>query len=297
MAVTILLLFVLIIETQASRLKEWNMKSGWIFAAAVALAACGQSPDAPQDSDIVATDGSELDTADAGQLSRASDYVAPDYAKLSGYGEGWYISPGWPGEYPAGFVVLDEGVTLQGRARPNPAAPRDTACTLPRLANYQLWNYPRVSADKLEFFVATKTFPVTLTQDAAVEYVSDAGSMQVLELKQGDQLNYLRYLGEGFAILSFDGTEYDINEAELMDITDIRDSKGEEDEWVRVTCMDGSQPWLLYDEVVAVPGIAPSPITGYGDASDITADQVDSIRFDAELNAAAAAEAADAPLE
>ena len=82
-----------------------------------------------------------------------------------------------------------------------------------------------------------------------------------------------------------------------MDITDIRDSKGEEDEWVRVTCADGSQPWLLYDEVVAAPGIAPSPITGYGDASDIAADQVDSIRFDAEVNAAAAAEAANQPFE
>jgi hypothetical protein len=66
---------------------------------------------------------------------------------------------------------------------------------------------------------------------------------------------------------------------------------------VRVTCADGSQPWLLYDEVVAMPGIVASPITGYGDASDITADRVDSIRFDAEVNAAAAAEAADAPLE
>ena len=273
------------------------MKSGWIFAAAIVLAACGQSSDAPQESDIVATDGSELEAAAGAQPARASDYVAPDFAKLSGYGDGWYISPGWPGEYPAGFVVLDEGLTVQARARPNPAAPQDKACTLPRLANYQLWNYPRVSADKLEFFVATKTFPVTLTQDAAIEYVSDAGSMQVLDLKQGDQLNYLRYLGEGFAILSFGGTEYDINEAELMGITDIQDSKGEEDEWVRVTCADGSQPWLLYDEVVAVPGIVPSPVTGYGDASDITADQVASIRFDAEVSAAVAAEATDQPLE
>jgi hypothetical protein len=276
------------------------MKFGRILAAtsaALVLAACGQSKDAPNESDIIAMDGPELEPGNAGVSATAGDYVQPDFAKLSGYGAGWYISPGWPGEYPAGFVVLDQGITVMGRARPNAAAPQDKACTLTHLANYQLWNNPRVSADQLEFFVATRTFPVTLTQDAAVEFISDAGSMQTLDLEQGDQFTYLRYLGEGFAILSFNGTEYDINEAELMDVTDIQNSKGEEDEWIRVTCADGSQPWLLYDEVVAVNGIVPSPITGYGDATDITIDQVDTIRAEAEQNAVAAEEIANQPIE
>ena len=276
------------------------MKFGSILAAtaaAVVLAACGQSTDAPGESDIIATDGSEIEPENTGRTGPASDYVQPDYAKLSGYGEGWYISPGWPGEYPAGFVVLDEGVTVKARALPNPAAPQDMDCTLPRLANYQLWNNPRVAADELEFFVATRTFPVTLTQDASVEFISDAGSMQTLDLKQGDQFTYLRYLGEGFAILSYEGTEYDINEAELMDVTDIQNSKGEEDEWVRVTCAGGAQPWLLYDEVVAVDGIVPSPITGYGDASDITLEQVETIRAEAAQNAVAVEEFANQPIE
>lgn len=276
------------------------MKFGSILAttvAALVLAACGQSADTPSESDIIATDGSELESEEAGKAGPASDYVQPDYAKLSGYGEGWYISPGWPGEYPAGFVVLDEGVTVKARARPNPTATQEMDCTLPRLANYQLWNNPRVAADQLEFFVATRTFPVTLTQDAAIEFISDAGSMQTLDLKQGDQFTYLRYLGEGFAILAYDGTEYDINEAELMNVTDIQAGKGDEDEWIRVTCADGSQPWLLYDEVVAADGIVPSPITGYGDASDITPDQVETIRAEAAQNALAVEEFANQPIE
>tara|TARA_R110000822_G_scaffold9801_1_gene37604 strand:+ start:546 stop:1379 length:834 start_codon:yes stop_codon:yes gene_type:complete len=277
------------------------MKFGSILAATVAavvLAACGQSADPPSESEIVPNEGNEM--AEPGSLSetpQGSDYVAPDFAKLSGYGEGWYISPGWPGEYPAGFVVLDEGVSVMGRSSPNPAAPQEIDCTLPQLANYQLWNNPRVSADELEFFVATKTFPVTLNQDAQIEYISDAGSMQMLNLKQGEQLNYLRYLGEGFAILSYAGIEYDINEAELMDVTDIQATKGQEDEWVRVTCADAAKAWLLYDEVVAVHGILPSPITGYGDASDITLDQVAGIRAEAEQNAALAASVGEGPVE
>ena len=274
------------------------MKYGWILTAAILLGACGQPKDVPPESDIVPVEDHEM--AEPGSLSetpQASDYVAPDFAKLSGYGEGWYISPGWPGEYPAGFVVLDEGIRVMGRAKPNPASPQDKACTLPQLANYQLWNNPRVSSDELEFFVATKTFPVTLNQDAQIEYISDAGSMQTLDLKQGEQLNYLRYLGEGFAILSYAGTEYDINEAELMNITDIQSTKGQEDEWLRVTCTDGSRAWLLYDEVVTVPGIVPSPITGYGDASDITLDQVEGIRAEAEQNAALAESLGEEPIE
>jgi hypothetical protein len=269
-----------------------DMKLGWYAAAAVLLAACGQATNAPQESDIVEIDDATLDEAPA----LAREYVPPDYSKITSYGDDWYLSPGWPGEYPAGFVILDADVTVDGRTAPDHTKPQDKACSLPQFANYQLWNNKRVAADELEFFVATKTFPVTLTQDANVEYVSDAG-MQVLEMKRGDQLTYLRYLGEGFAILSRDGTEYDINEAELMDISDIRDSKGEEDEWIRVTCGDGTRAWLLYDDVIAELGIVPSPITGYGDAADILPDQVEAIRAEAEANAAAAAAMADEPFE
>ena len=81
------------------------MKFGSILAAtavAAVLAACGQSTDTPSQSDIIATNGSEIEPENTGKAGPASDYVQPDYAKLSGYGEGWYISPGWSGEYPAG---------------------------------------------------------------------------------------------------------------------------------------------------------------------------------------------------
>ena len=82
-----------------------------------------------------------------------------------------------------------------------------------------------------------------------------------------------------------------------MNITDIQATKGQEDEWLRVTCTDGAKAWLLYDEVVTVPGIVPSPITGYGDASDITLDQVEGIRAEAEQNAALAASVGEGPIE
>src|SRR5690606_9627873 len=134
-----------------------------------------------------------------------------DFAALAGYPEGWYVSYGWPGEYPAGFVVLDQGVKLNGRARPNPEAPANVSCTLPQYANYQIWNRDRVERDSLDFSVATKIVPVTMWVDAHIESPGDTG-MQMLHLKAGDTLSYLRYLGEGFAIFGYNGQEYTINE-------------------------------------------------------------------------------------
>ena len=200
-----------------------------------------------------------------------------DYAALAGYPDTWYVSYGWPGEYPAGFVVLDPGVSVDGRARPNKGEPATVSCALPQFANYQIWNRARVEGDELDFIVATKVQTITLSVDANIEYPTDNG-MQMLELKAGDTLSYLRYLGEGFAIFGFDGGEYDFNEAELRDISDLASATITEDQWVDVPCKEGHRAWLLYDEVIAEDSIVPSPIVGYGDAYDIDPDEVEQVR-------------------
>lgn len=251
------------------------MRFGWILPAALMVAACGQegailSAD-PDSSAVVET--SVADVADD------EEAILPqtDYAALSGYGSNWFLSPGWPGEYPPGFAVLDADVRVPGRARPNPTDPQDITCHLPQYANYQIWNSVRSAADDLDFFVATKKFPVTVLEDTEVEFVGNAG-IEKLPLKAGDQLTYLRYIGEGFTVMSFNGREFDINESELREITDIGAIENEENLWVRVACLGGKQAWLLFDEVVQEQGVYPSPITGYGEAHDILPDEVENVR-------------------
>ena len=264
------------------------MNKAWILALAGCLAACGQPPaDAPGSSSGAQAAAAEDDAVPADIPSSepiASPYevaeTAPDdrdFAALAGYPDGWHISYGWPGEYPAGFVVLDQGVTLNGRERPNPDAPASVACTLPQYANYQIWNRERVGRDHLEFIVATKVEPVTMQVDAKVETPDDTG-MHVLDLKAGETLNYLRYLGEGFAIFGYKGQEYTINEAELRDISDISGQGLEEDQWVEVACIGGKRAWLLYDDAIANASIVPSPIVGFGSAADILPDEVEQVR-------------------
>lgn len=252
------------------------MRFGWIVSAALFVAACGQSDVTPQ----AGSEGAEA--ADAAAASGTEADSAPeapptDYAALSGYDASWFLSPGWPGEYPPGFAVLDADVRVPARARPNPTDPQDITCLLPHYANYQLWNNTRNDADDLDYFVATKKLPVTVLEDAEVEFVGNAG-IETLPLKAGDVLTYLRYIGEGFTVMSFNGREFDINEGELREITDIGALENEEDLWVRVTCLGGKQAWLLFDEAVLEPGIYPSPITGYGDAKDIRPEEVETVR-------------------
>ena len=252
------------------------MRFGWIVSAALFVAACGQSDVTPQ----AGSEGAAAaDAAAAAGTEAGSAPEAPptDYAALSGYDDSWFLSPGWPGEYPPGFAVLDADVRVPARARPNPTDPQDITCLLPQYANYQLWNTARNDADDLDYFVATKKLPVTVLEDAEVEFVGDAGT-ETLPLKAGDQLTYLLYIGEGFTVMSFNGREFHINEGQLREITDIGALENEEDLWVRVTCLGGKQAWLLFDEAVLEPGIYPSPITGYGDAKDIRPEEVETVR-------------------
>ncbi len=249
------------------------MRFGWVLAGALLLAACGQKDGASPDAAAPGTLPAGADQAQAAEAARPS----LDYAAISGYDESWFLSPGWPSEYPPGFAVLDPDVKVPARARPNPTDPQDITCILPQYANYQLWNNLRNEADKLEYFVATKKVPVTVLEDAEVEFAGPSG-METLSLKTGEQMTYLRYIGEGVTVLLFNDREYEINEGELTNVTDIANTSLDEDLWVRVTCLGGKQAWLMFDEVIEEPGIYPSPITGYGDAADIDPADAETVR-------------------
>lgn len=248
------------------------MRFGWVLAGALLLAACGQKDGTSPDAAAVGA-GPDAAAAAAGLAARTQ----LDYAAISGYDDTWFLSAGWPGEYPPGFAVLDADVKVPARARPNPTDPQDITCLLPQYANYQIWNNARTDEDQIEYFVATKKVPVTVLEDTEVEFIGEAG-IQMLSLKKGEQMTYLRYIGEGVTVLSFKGQEYEINEGDLSNVTDLADTALEENLWVRVTCLGRKQAWLMFDEVIAEAGIYPSPITGYGDAADIAPEEVETVR-------------------
>lgn len=193
------------------------------------------------------------------------------------YDEAWYISSGWPGEYPLGFSVLEDGVVLMGRARMHPSALPDVACPVAKYATYHQWNNDRVMADELAFVTATQTQTVTMSADAPIEVPADTMGYETkrLDLKAGDQLIYKRYLGEGYAIIEVNGRAFDINEAELANVSDIETvlagAVEGEHLWVEIACLDeaGSRAWVLFGEAVRTDGVGPSPVFGYGESRDL----------------------------
>lgn len=211
------------------------------------------------------------------------------------YTDGWEVTPGWPGEYPPGFSVMTTDVTVKGRETMDPTTAKTIDCPLPAMATYQEWNGKRVSTDDLRFAVATKLFNIEMLSDTSMEVPGEKleDPPVTLSLKAGDTLTYKRYLGEGFAIIGYEDADYEINEMDLQGVSDIDtaadDGRGTEEMWVRVTCDDpqGSRAWLRYDDAIATTGIGPTPVMGYAESRDITAEDIPEMQRQMEYDAAA----------
>ena len=258
-----------------------------IIAAALALAACATNAgtSATEASETLSTKSvsepvmdNPLEPQPEPAISPAADIPAPTYNE-----EVWYISGGWPSEYPPGFSVLDEDVVLMGRKHMHQDAARSVSCPVPQNASYQQWNTSRVEADDLEFVTVSEKVIVQITEDAFVDAPTDENWENELALNAGDTLTFLRYLAEGWSIWELGSDEYEIEEGALRDISDIETAFANISEdrlWVEITCADDarSRAWLLYDEVLDNEGIVMTPIIGFGESRDMTAqDRLDAI--------------------
>jgi len=164
---------------------------------------------------IVATRGSELATnggmpvqPDPGERLCCTRFLP----SCPGYGEGWYISA-WLARRgnPARLCPCsNEGVhPLQAGRVPNRQRPRDKAARCPASPITMLGNI-HAFRRKLEILVATKPFPVTLTQDAAVRNTfSRCGSMQNARLNRATAFNLPALISAKLCHPVFAATEFD----------------------------------------------------------------------------------------
>ncbi len=196
--------------------------------------------------------------------------AAPEpVGEIAGYGDDWSINEFWSGEYPDGFTVQADRVSVTGRSEMKPAAPRNIDCALPKGANYTPWNVERADADNLRFVSANQITAITITQDIELDTFSNDDPIR-LSLRTGDVLNYQFYMAEGFFMAEFNGQTYELSESELRDSAAFEDG-ADTDEWVNVKCHDGSdtRAWLLLAEVLEQDDIARTEHDNYGTASDV----------------------------
>lgn len=205
----------------------------------------------------------------AGNTAPEPDVVPEPPVEIAGYGDDWSVNEFWSGEYPSGFTVQADNVSVMGRSEMKRAAPREIDCALPKGANYTPWNVERADADNLTFMSANQITAITLTQDIEVDTFVNDNPVR-LALKTGDVLHYQFYMAEGFFMAEFEGQTYELSEGELRASATFEDG-ADTDEWVNVKCHDGSdtRAWLLLAETLDEDDIAQTQHDNYGTASDL----------------------------
>lgn len=250
------------------------MQKTLTFLALVSLlTACGQSVQKEKPPPIVAEETSPEAAATPHEAEQAEiDEDADLKAVDAQYDEAWTIGYGWPGEYPEGFTITGSKLVVQGRETPARSAPMDIACPLDKGATIQQWNHQRVEADDLIFVSATKAITLKVASDAIIIAESDDINVPQIDLAAtaGDQVKILRYFGEGFGMIEFDGIAYVADLTQLDAVTEPNDEQLETDQWVKVTCADeaNTRAWLLFDDMIEREGVSYYEITGYGESFD-----------------------------
>lgn len=190
------------------------------------------------------------------------------------YTDDWKVGYGWPGEYPDGFTIMEEGVVLMGRNVPDLETPANIACPLDYGSTIHQWNDDRVNRDDLIFVSATKTIDLTVFVDAVIEAESEDMYTPFIELpvSKGDTVTILRYYGEGFGLIELEGAEYVADIMQLDAITTPTDEEMTTHLWVKVKChtQSNAYPWIFFDDAIATDGVERHEITGYGEAYDLS---------------------------
>jgi hypothetical protein len=195
----------------------------------------------------------------------------------------WYRKEFWSGETPDGFTMAKD-VTITIRATLDPDAPKSVACALRKGATYHPWNKERVAADQLEFVSLTriKTYQVKENFTADLERRPDGGQTAI-EFHKGDRWAFLGGVSKGSILVKLDDTVYVAGahifaekSAEVgspaggqRTSDEWKDWLAWNHEWLKLTCANGANGWILYNEVRKISGFSKSHTGEYGHASDL----------------------------
>ena len=245
------------------------MKPEYAILGAALLVACGPKTETATEPDNSTAEASITDSASVSEPT--SDHPVD---AVMGYNDGWYLSDGWPGEYPPGFAVLEAGVSVLGRKAMAIDAPLEEVCPLEQNAVYQEWNHERSEADQLEFRTASAITQITLPTGGMVLAIPERDESTIprglsLEIAAGEKFDYLRYIAEGFILIGYGGDKYQTLQEDLPEDTVFEQNGPPDDLWVHVTCSNGERVWLTYADAIETDGIDDAPILSYGQTEDL----------------------------
>ncbi len=199
--------------------------------------------------------------------------VLPTFASAA-YDDSWYKADFWSGEYPNGFAVVADDVSLPARTAPDKDLAATLSCALPKNAVYHHWNASRPA----EFVTYSKITPMYAKEDFVFDVLDDGA--EDLSITKGQLIEHLVYGAEGMFFVRIDGKTYEAyqdlyDHLEPVDVESIA-----YDQWVKISCGNKVEGWILYADLVStdeegnetyLPGLD-SWYLGfheYGDVTDI----------------------------
>lgn len=164
-----------------------------------------------------------------------------------GYDNTYYRANGWSGEYPNGFSVVKEGVTVPARTDMDPRISATFECGVSYKGTYHQWNQNRIA----EYVTMSKIVPMTTTK---VVYLEDENGKKV-KVRKGRTIEYLVYGAEGYFTVRYKGKEYVAGQELLENVTydkTLMDTPA--DEWIKIDCVNGANGgtgWVLMRHLIA----------------------------------------------
>jgi hypothetical protein len=195
----------------------------------------------------------------------------------NGYGEGWYVSEFWSGEYPPGFSVTRKDAVVQARASMDTAAPREVACRLPYLAVIHPWNRSRIAKSGIRFVSATRIVPLVAKETFIFE--AEGTPAAKLHVKKGDTIEYIRNDAEGAFEVRIAGKQYTAGQNLFDHVEDVAQDRFVEEDWALLTCEGGERAYILLADLrlddagerpAGISEVGPGRLD-YGKARDLTA--------------------------
>ena len=193
--------------------------------------------------------------------------TAPSSSALAGYDNTWFVSAFWSGEYPAGFSVTREHVTLMARSAMDKSLSRTVPCEMPYLAVIHPWNTARNQKSDVRFSSASKIVNLIAKED--FDFISNQVRFKI---RKNDIIQYLRNDAEGAFEVRINGKQYTASQDMFDHVQDVSSDQFVEDDWALLTCVNGGRAYIYLPDVAGVPGIndvGPGMVE-YGKARDLT---------------------------
>jgi hypothetical protein len=160
---------------------------------------------------------------------------------FAGYDDTWFKSGWWSGDYPPGFSVTKNGITLMARSGMDKDLPREVACEMPYLAVIHPGNEDRIRKSNMQFFSATKIIQMVAKEE--FDFGDD------VEVKKGEVIEYIGNGSEGDFAVRIGGKPYTADQS-LWDFVDVPNKdQFIEDDWVQLTCQAGNRAYIFLDDV------------------------------------------------